>query len=131
LPIDVRRIARAAIDIIRLTFARDRLGDAAGHGPEPAARAPRRFLRVLLALEPLPLDPPAPARPRRASLLRAALAPEPLPEDPVPPAAPAHPRLGLRALLAPEPLPLDPVPPARRRPSRLAALFAPERLDDP
>jgi hypothetical protein len=130
LPIDVRRIARAAIDIIRLTFARERLGDVAGPGPETAARAPRRFLRMLLAIEPLPLDPPAPAQRHRASLLGAVLGPERLAEEPVPPPA-ARPRLGLRALLAPEPLPLDPVSPARRRQSRLAALFAPERLDDP
>jgi hypothetical protein len=58
---------------------------------------------MLFAVEPLPLDPPAPARPR----------------------------LRLGRLLAPEPLPEDPVLPPRRRSGGLAALFAPESLDDP
>lgn len=126
----MRQIARAAIDIIRLTFAREKLGESAGAAPGPARTGRHRFLRMLLAREPLPLDPPAPTRPRRASLA-ALLAPEPLPRDPEPPPGERHPRLTLRSLLAPEPLPLDPVSPAPRRPSRLAALFAPESLDDP
>jgi hypothetical protein len=120
---------RAAREIIRLTFARERLGEAQEVGP--ARREPRPFLRMLFGIEPLPLDPPAPPRPPRTSLLGAALAPEPLPVDPEPPPAPARPRLGLGALLAPEPLPLDPVVQAPRRRSRLAALFAPESLEDP
>jgi hypothetical protein len=99
---NVRRIARVASEILRVTFAREPLGEA----PRSQAAAParRRALRMLFAVEPLPLDPPAPPRPRRASLW---------------------------SLLAPEPLPRDPVPPATRRRGRLAALFAPERLDDP
>jgi hypothetical protein len=98
----VRRIARVATEILRLTFARESLGPASAserRAPRPAGR----FLRVLFAVEPLPMDPPAPAR--RAGL-------------------------SLRAFLAPEPLPEDPVPPAARHRSRLAAFFAPEKLDD-
>jgi hypothetical protein len=126
LPIAVRRIARAAIDIIRLTFARERLGDAAGSAPVPA-RGSSHFLRMLVAIERLPEDPPAPPRPRRAPLLFR----ETLPVDPEPPPVARARRLTLRSLLARERLPLDPVPPARRRRNRLAALFAPESLDEP
>jgi len=102
LPVSVIRIARAALEILRLTIARERLGGELAPAPAGSHR-PRRLLRLLFAIEPLPLDPPAPSR-RRGSLLAALLTPEPLPRDPVASA------------------------PSRRR-SRLAALFAPEKLD--
>jgi hypothetical protein len=95
------RFVRAAIDAVRLILAREVLEEVPAPAPRPE-RAPRRFLRLLLAIEPLPLDPPAPRR-RRAFL---------------------------GALFAPEPLPHDPVSAAPRRRSRLWALFALERLDD-
>ena len=131
MPIRVRRIARAAIDIIRLTFARERLGDAGGSVPAPARNSSRSFLAMLFAIEPLAQEAAAPAR-ARSFRPGALFAIEPLPVDPVPPPEPPRARLSLRALLAPEPLPLDPVPPARpRRRGKLASLFAPESLDDP
>lgn len=73
--------------------------------PAEPERTPRheRFglARLLFSLEPLPLEPAAPAR-RRRSLLAMALAPEPLPKDPEPP---------------------------RRRSRWLSWLFLPERVD--
>jgi hypothetical protein len=131
LPIAVRRIARAAIDIIRLTFAREKLGDAAGSPPGPARSASTRgrFLPMLFAIEPLASEPPAPPRPRHPSLVSLVLGREALPVEPE--RSRRAPHLGLRALVAPEPLPLDPVPPpAPRRKGWLAALFAPESLED-
>lgn len=124
----VTRIARAALEILRLTVARETLGAASASAACGPRREPFRFLRLLIGNEPLPMDPPAPPRRRHRSIV-ALLAPEPLPyDDPPPPAA--HRRSWLAALLAPEPLPHDPAPRALRRLSRLAALFAPEKLDD-
>lgn len=99
----VTRIARAALEILRLTVARETLGAAGASAAGGPRREPLRFLRLLFANEPLPMDPPAPPRRRHRSIV---------------------------ALLAPEPLPHDPAPRAPRRRSRLAALFAPEKLDD-
>lgn len=99
----VKRIARAALDILKLSLSRDALGEAPPEAPAPSALAGGRLLRAVFAPEPLPMDPPSPPRRRR-----------PL----------------LRWLLAPEPLPRDPEPPARAGKGRLAALFAPEKLDD-
>ncbi len=123
----MRRIARVATEIFRLTFARESLGDER-RSATSARRAPGRFLRLLFAAETLPIDPPAPLR-RRAGSLHGLFAPESLPQDPVPPPSREAPSM-LRALFAPEPLPHDPVTTAPRRASRLARLFAPERLDD-
>jgi hypothetical protein len=123
----VTRIARAALEILRLTVARETLGAAGASAAGGPRRKPLRFLRLLFANEPLPMDPPAPPRRRHRSIV-ALLAPEPLPHDDAPPAA--HRPSWLAALLAPEPLPHDPAPRAPRRRSRLAALFAPEKLDD-
>ena len=96
------RFARAVLDALRLAFARDSLG----HEPPPAAGAPARrgVLHVLLvSREPLGEEPAAPPREGR-----------PL----------------LRWVFGHETLPLDPEPPRAARRSRLAALFAPEKLDD-
>jgi len=124
----VRRIARVATEILRLTFARESLREEAGSAPRQP-RAPGRFLRLLFAIEPLPMDPPAPAS-RRSGLLSGVFAPEALPQDPLPPERrPGAPGL-FRALFAPERLPQDPVPPAPPRAGRLAKLFSFEKLDD-
>jgi hypothetical protein len=99
----VMRIARAAVDLLRLTFARERLDSA----PAPAAqerKSPGVVHVLFVSREPLAVEPEAP----RAS------------------------RSLLRVLFAPERLPLDPEPaPAARRKGRLAALFAAEQLGDP
>jgi len=102
--ITVNRIARAAVELLRLTFARDALGEP----PPNSAPAPRRV---------------------GSRLLRAVFAPETLPWDPPPP--PQASRGILHWIFAPEQLPLDPEPPGPKRPSRFAALFAPEKLDPP
>lgn len=138
----MNRFARAAIEVVRLACARERLEDA----PEAPVRAaperdPRRILRLLFRIEPLEpaawaeaVDGPVP-RAKRRDWLRWIFAPEPLPADGAHGAgeavSPERPRRSwLRWLFAPESLPHDPEQrPARRR-SRLAALFVPERLDD-
>jgi hypothetical protein len=97
------RFLRATIAVIRSICAREVLGEEPATLATHPTGAGRRLLRLLFAIEPLPLDPPAPPRRRRALL---------------------------RTLFAPERLPLDPVPASPRRRSRLAALLAPERLDD-
>jgi hypothetical protein len=126
----VRRLARVAIEVARLACSRERLEEApAVSTPETSRRNARRLLRGLFAIEPLPTDPPGPAAPPRRGSLHSIFAPEPLPTDVPGPAAPPR-RRWLHWIFAPEPLPRDPVPPRRRRPSRLAALFAPEKLDD-
>ena len=99
----VIRIARVVVDAFRLALARDRLG----------------------APPPLPTTPP---RKRRGVLHVLFVSREPLGVDPEPPHPP---RSLLRILFAPERLPLDPEPPAGpRRRGWLAALLAPEKLDD-
>lgn len=96
------RIARAALEILKLAVARDRLGPP----PEEPAAPPRKpdgVVHVLfVSREPLGLEPEAP-RARRSLL---------------------------RTLFAREPLPMDPVPARPARRSRIAALLAPEKLDD-
>ena len=118
------RIVRAAADVLRLAIAREKLGDAPPSPPSAVSPPARGVLHVLfVSREPLGTEPEPPPRPRR-SLLHALFAPERLPFDPVPPPE-AKPRS------RPESLPFDPVPPtAARRRSRLAALLAPEKLDD-
>ncbi len=101
----MKGIARAALEVVRLAFARDSLGEA-----PPAERGSAKppgagILHVLfVSREPLGEEPPAAGRPRRP-LLRWLFAPDELPFDPVPPEPP-------------------------RRRGRVAALFAPEKLDD-
>jgi hypothetical protein len=125
--VGVKRIARVATEVLRLTFARESLGDEAG-SPTRKPRAPGRFLRLLFAIEPLPMDPPAASR-RRATPLGGLFASEALPQDPAPPSR-NKPRGLFHALFAPERLPQDPAPAAAPRASRLAKLFALEKLDD-
>ncbi len=99
----MNRIVRAALEIFRLAVARDTLAEA---GPASArADAPPRggLVRAVFARETLEVEPPAGGR---------------------------EPRPILRWLLAPEELPFDPEPPRARRRGRLAALLAPEKLDD-
>ncbi len=98
------RIARAVLDALRLALARDSLGAEPAPTTEPAPRAHGVLHVLFLSREPLGEEPEEPPRPRRG-ILRMLLAPEELPRDPTP-------------------------PPAPRRRSRLAALFAFERLDD-
>lgn len=101
----VIRIVRAAADVLRLAIAREKLGDADPSPPTGVSpRAPGVLHVLFVSREPLGSEPEAPPRPR-GSLLRALFARESLPFDPVPAAD------------------------ARRR-SRLAALLAPEKLDD-
>jgi hypothetical protein len=99
----VMHLARAAVEILRLAVARDRLGPP----PEVSAEPPKKPDGVLHLLfvsrEPLGSEPEAPHAPR--SIFRTLFAPEQLPFDPEPPR------------------------PARGR-GRLAALLAPEKLDD-
>lgn len=95
------RLARAVVDALRLAFARDTLGH---EPPASAGPAPKGVLHVLLVSR------------------------EPLGEEP--PAAPRAGRPLLRWIFGREELPLDPEPPRAARRSRLAALFAPEKLDD-
>ena len=113
-----------AADVLRLAITREKLGDAPPSLPSAVSPPAPGVLHVLfVSREPLGTDPEPPPRARR-SLLHALFAPEALPFDPV---APPAPRSGSR----PEPLPFDPVPQAApRRRSRLAALLAPEKLDD-
>jgi hypothetical protein len=99
----VKRIASAALEILRLAVARDRLDPPPPASAEPP-RKPDGVLHVLfVSREPLGLEP-EPPRARR-SVLRTLFAREQLPLDP------------------------EPAPPPRRR-GRLAALLAPEKLDD-
>lgn len=96
------RFVRAVLEVLRLALSRERLGTEAGP-PPGGARTTHGVLHVLLvSREPLGFDPERP-RVRRSVL---------------------------RTIFAPERLPLDPEPPAARRRGRLAALLAPERLDD-
>lgn len=101
----VKDIVRTVLEVLRLAVSRESLGTPPRAGDVPPRRSAPGVLHVLfISREPLGVEPPAPARPRR-----------PL----------------LRWLLAPEPLPLDPPEPAPpRRRGRLAALLAPEKLDD-
>jgi hypothetical protein len=103
LPETVNRIARRALDVLKLTFARETLG-------EPPAEAPRAgrastFLRRVFAFEQLPLDP-------------------------VPPSTSAA-RSVLSWIFRPEPLPRDPEAPRVRKVGVLGAIFFHERLDPP
>ncbi len=87
------------------------------------AQLRRMFAKETLPAPPLEVPPPR-ARPRFVRLLLAA---EPLPQE-TPPAVPE--RRGLfPAVFGGEPLPLDPPGAPRRRSRWLAWLFAPERLD--
>ena len=117
------RFVRAAVDVLRLAIAREKLGDAPPSATPPVSPPTPGVLHVLfVSREPLGTEPESPPR-RRRSLLRLLFAPEPLPVDPVPDLVP---RVGR----APDLLPFDPVPAAPPRRSRLAALLAPEKLDD-
>jgi hypothetical protein len=60
------------------------------------------FVRNVFAREPLGLEPASARRARRAGMLRLLLAPEPLPSDP--PAPPRRRGRWLAWLFAPEPL---------------------------
>jgi hypothetical protein len=96
------RMLRGGIELVRLALSRETLGEP------PPASAP-------------------PAGPRHRVLHLLFVSREPLGEEPVPP-----PREGkhlLRWIFGREVLPEDPVAPRARR-SRLAALFAPEKLED-
>jgi len=85
-------------------------------------------LRRMFAKETLPAPPPeGPPRRARPRFLRLLLAAEPLPQG-TPQAVPQRRGL-LRAVFGGEPLPLDPPGTPRRRSRWLAWLFAPERLD--
>jgi hypothetical protein len=94
-------LARAVMEALRLAFARDTLG----HEAPPAAATPaaKGVLHVLLVSR------------------------EPLGEESAPP--PREGRPLLRWIFGRETLPHDPEPPRAARRSRLAALFAPEKLD--
>jgi hypothetical protein len=98
------RPVRAVVEALRLTFAREQLGEVE-EAPPPGGKADGGgILRVLfLSREPLGEEPEEPPG-GRTSLLR--------------------------AIFARETLPLDPEPPSAPRRGRLAALFAPEKLDD-
>ncbi len=83
LPETVNRIARGAIDLLKVTFARETLGE-----PPAASDAPGRtatFLRRIFAFEHLPLDPVPPSTSRARTVLSWIFRPEPLPRDPEPP----------------------------------------------
>ena len=96
------RLARAVMEALRLAFA----GDTLGHEAPPTAATPaaKGVLHVLLVSR------------------------EPLGEEPVPP--PREGRPLLRWIFGRETLPRDPERPRAARRSRLAALLAPEKLDD-
>lgn len=97
------RIARVAVDILRLAFARDRLDSDPVPAAAPARKSPGVLHVLFVSREPLGVEV-EPPRARRSVL---------------------------RTLFARETLPLDPEPaPAARRTGRVAALFAPEKLDD-
>jgi hypothetical protein len=99
------RIARAIAEAVRLAFARDTLGREAPPSPDTAAPPAPGVLHVLfVSREPLGHEPEAPPQDGRP-VLRWIFGIEALPRDPEPP----------------------PGPPRR---SRLAALLAPEKLDD-
>lgn len=97
------RFLRTAVEIFRLAFSRDRLGVDAAPPPGARRKHPGVLHVLFVSREPLGFEPEAP--PARHSVLR--------------------------TIFAPETLPLDPEPPRAARRGRLAALFAPERLDDP
>jgi hypothetical protein len=76
----VKRIARAALEILRLAVARDRLPPPPPAPPE-SPRGSHGVLHVLfLSREPLGLEPEPPRR--RRSVLRALFAPEKLDDAP-------------------------------------------------
>jgi hypothetical protein len=96
------RLARAVMEALRLALARDTLArEEPSGGAAPAAKG---VLHVLLVSR------------------------EPLGEEPAPP--PREGRPLLRWIFGREELPLDPEAPRAPRRSRLAALLAPEKLDD-
>lgn len=99
------RIARAIAEALRLAFAREELGREERPAPGGAAPAAPGVLHVLfVSREPLGVEPEPPRDERR----------------PV-----------WRWLFGVDELPLDPEPaPGSPRRSRLAALLAPEKLDD-
>jgi hypothetical protein len=101
----VIRIARAIVEAVRLAFARDTLGreEPPGAGSAPAP-APGVVHVLFVSREPLGHEPEPPPRNGRP-LLRWIFGIEELPRDPEPPRGPP-------------------------RRSRLAALLAPEKLDD-
>jgi hypothetical protein len=79
LPETVNRIARGAIDLVKVTFARETLAEAPADAPKPGVSS--TFLRRVFAFEPLPLDPVPPTTSRARSLLSWIFRPEPLPRD--------------------------------------------------
>lgn len=92
-----------AVDILRLAFARDRLGTDPVPDPAPARKRPGVLHVLFVSREPLGVEPEPPRAPR--SLFRTVFAREALPLDP------------------------EPAPEARPK-GRLATLLAPEKLDD-
>jgi hypothetical protein len=97
----VKAMVRAALEVFRLTVARESLDAPRSASDAPERRSRPGILHVLFfSREPLGEEPAGPARPHRP-LLRWLLAPEQLPYDPVPP-EPPHRRGRLAALLAPE-----------------------------
>lgn len=99
----VKDIVRTVLEVLRLAVSRESLGAPPPAAGTPARRAAPGILHVLfVSREPLGEEPAAPARPRRP-LLRWLLAPEELPLDPPAPAPPRR-RGRLAALLAPEKL---------------------------
>lgn len=105
MPETVNRFVRGAAGLLRVTFARETLGEAPD---EPDRAGPRRA----------------------ATFLRRVFAFEPLPKDPVPPSTSTA-RSVLSWIFRPEPLPVDPEPPRVRKAGVLGAIFFHERLDPP
>lgn len=90
------------------------------------ARAAFDVLRLAVARDRLDSEPAAPPRKTPGVLHLLFVSREPLGLEPEPPRTR---RSLLRTLFAREELPVDPEPAPARRKGRLAALFAPERLD--
>lgn len=96
------RIARVAVDILRLAVARERLEAEPAPAPAPARKAQGVLHVLFVSREPLGLEPEPPRAPRSL----------------------------FRTLFPRETLPLDPEPAPARGSGRLAALLAREKLDD-
>jgi hypothetical protein len=126
------RMARGAVEYVRLALARETLGDPpAAQAPPEGAKRPGVLHLLFVSREPLG-EEPAQVSPRRRSILPRLFRAEALPLDPEErPRRSGAPQSFLGALFAIEELPRDPVPPlAKPRRGRLAALFGAERLDE-
>jgi hypothetical protein len=99
----VMRIARTGVDALRLALAREQLG--VDPVSPPAKRAPGILHTLFVSREPLGHETESPQAKKKPGVLHI-------------------------LFVSREPLGFEPVPPPARRRSRLAALFAPERLDD-